>query len=319
MITISKKYLIGLIILFFVLIGVCLLIGFLTKEEDIQRWMLFGTFFFGFVSLTVSIVAMIVSARTYIKAEKDEQRRIARDVDVFMTSFDEQLDLIPLCMVSELYNKNHKYVRDIYNQFNRLNVESKKLLLCKLNIDNELYTDNGWLEKSINIIKDAIQKYELGRDILADNSVFYKNVLKYGSCSYSFEEEFKHIFPDFSPLRKYGFNGGKAEVQNISFFDYTKQYMIWFINRDPRIINYDTKPIDYYLQIVGFDMCDEERKSFIILNIVDTIAELLIDKAKHEGTIKSMPTLTMNNIETLEDRFLMSLHCLLELSKIEKL
>ena len=127
-----KKQLASLIVLVFLLFGICLLIGFLSKEEHIQRWMLFGTFFFGFVSLSISLTALLVSIKSYLEVEKEKNKTIQRNAHIFIVNNDGELDLIPLCLMANAFNSKHKYRREIYNQFNDLDDSTKIEVLKQL-------------------------------------------------------------------------------------------------------------------------------------------------------------------------------------------
>ena len=296
-------------------VGICLCIAFLSQEQHIQRWMLFGTFFFGFVSFTVSMIAVIFSAKSYVNVEREKNKRIYKEAESFIEQFENEIDLLPLCVIANAYNSTHHYEKEIYNSFNRLDEQVKIEIIRQQNTNYELIENIHWFDQSLNVIREFINKYDLGHDVLYDNAKHYKYAFKLGAIEYSFKDEYAHVFPDYSPLKKYTFKGDKTYVDNVSFFDYLKQYVRYKVSNDLFLASYKVKPIDYYCHLIDFQNCEQENASFATLNIVDSVAHIIMEKHnKGNENVKHLPVET-TNITNYEDRFLESLTVLYDLSK----
>lgn len=318
MIKISKASIITLITLLFGLFLCCFIIAFFVSEKDIQRWMLFATFFFGFGSIVVSISALVISIKSYINTENEKRKTARQAANNFLIEYDDEIDLINLCLIANEYNSVHKYNRKIYNEFNKLDVAVQKEICSLLNISFEKPRGN-WVDNSLSEVRKFITEYELGQfDLLCDNGKYYKSMLKMKDVKYDVKEEFGHYFPDFSPLAKINsITDAAVTFENISFFDYTRQYVGAKIRNSPTLISYkNMKPIDYYCELIGIPIVFTYNKiALAAVNVVDTVISIL--KEKYESLNEDVNLLSTpdNHIDYYEDRFLQSLLELYNLSK----
>ena len=158
MIRISKKAIITLIALILGLFACCFIIAFFVSERDMQRWMLFGTFFFGFGSISVSISALAISIKSYINTENEKRKRVKQAANDFLTENNDEVDYIPLCLIANIYDRHRNYKRKIYSSFNKLNNEVQIEVLKQLNYDFIKVNNNNWLRDAVDKIEPIVSK-----------------------------------------------------------------------------------------------------------------------------------------------------------------
>lgn len=298
----------------FAIAGLFFFLSFNIKADDIPRWSLFAALFFGLGSLSFSFVALWISIQTFVKTNKKEQEKLESEANAFIVEHSDEIQYLPLCLISSCFNRQGKYQRKIYTEFNLLNNNQQKEVLRQRNYDIDLIKDTKWVDKSLKRIKNFINEFELGRDLLYDNAKYYRRTFLYKEKQYDLNVEFAHLFrSDILGMPKYEIRNNGVYDKGISFFDYLRYYLVAKNSNDPRALVVP-KPIDLLAETIDFGNIDESDLCLWMMCLVDSCAELMIEKLKEKQEIEDFPCCD-GGIETYEDRFLQSLSILYELSK----
>ena len=82
--------------------------------------------------------------RRITKKEKNE--RIGNEAKNFIIDHEKEIDYIPLCLIARAFNNHHKYLREIYNDFNKLNKEIYSTLEKVLINKEDTYLDENGIK-----------------------------------------------------------------------------------------------------------------------------------------------------------------------------
>lgn len=294
-----------------------LIVAFLSSIEDVQRWSLFSTMFFGLASVCLSLVALFISMQTFVKTNKQEQEKLENEANVFIVENSDEIQYIPLCIIASAFNRQGRYERKIYSNFNKLNNNLQKEVLNQLHYECGLVNNTDWIDHGLEQIRSFIKEYDLGKDLLYDNAKYYKRTYEYKNNEYDSKIEYTHAFrSDIFGTPKYEIRKDKVIDKGISFFEYLRYYLIAKVNENIATA-IAPKPIDYLAEIIDFENIDEDTLCIWMMCLVDSCVALIKEKYKGERCFVSFP-ISEGNIETYEDRFLLSLSRLYGLSIIKK-
>ena len=293
-----------------------LVVAFSSSLENVQRWSLFSTMFFGLASACLSLVALGISITTFAINNRQKREKLENEAKLFIVNHEEELSYIPLCLIASAYRRHGKCLRPIYTEFNKLSNEQQAEVLKQLNYDCKLIISTDWVDDSLEKVKRFIADNNLGRDLLYDDAKYYKRAYDHREQKYELKDEYVHIFrSDLFGKPNYVVRGFYVGDDGLSFDDFMHRFLRAKENDDP-VSAMVQKPIDYLASLIRFNDCEEHIACFWMMVVVDCCAELLIAKLSKEQKIERLPACE-GNIETYEDRFFMSLATLYDLSKFE--
>lgn len=293
-----------------------LLVAFKSSIEDVQRWSLFSSMFFGLASICLSFVALAVSVNAYIISSRQKREKLENEANSFIVNHEDELAYIPLCLIASAYKRQGKCLRQIYLDFNRLSNELQKEVLKQLNYDCELISSTDWIDNGLEKVKKYISDNELGRDLLYEDSKYFKRTYNYRENKYELAREFAHMFrSDIFGKPNYVRRGIFVDDGGISFDEYLDRYLRARDEKNP-IAAVAPKPVDALASAIRFNDCDEETVCFWMMVMVDSCAEQLIDRLSKRQQIKRLPVCE-GSLETYEDRFFVALSTLYDLNKFE--
>lgn len=313
----NKKIKIELIILLIALVGIFALLSFFIKDELVARFSLWGSLIFGCGSIIVAISSLFVSVIALDNTKKEKNERIGNEAKNFIIDHEKEIDYIPLCLIARAFNNHHRYLREIYNDFNKLNKEIQVEVLKQLNYEYKLIESNDWIDLSLKEIEKFIKDNDLGKSYLYDGAKYYHRAFKSPEIEYSEKDEYIKIFPDtFRYLKKYHFeNDNKVSVEMISFDDYLASYLNMKRKNDPLyILNKDKKPIDYLYSLLKMNEMDDCDFAFWMMVVVDCVAySIMRENNNFDFGISKGDA----EIQNYEDRYLLSLMVLYNLSSVK--
>lgn len=310
------KHILLIVCVVLLIAALFLLVAFKSSMEDVQRWSLFSTMFFGLASICLSFLALAISVNTYIISSRQKREKLENEANSFIVSHEDELAYIPLCLIASAYKRQGKCLRQIYLDFNRLSNELQKEVLKQLNYDCELISSTDWIDNGLEKVKKYISDNELGRDLLYDDSKYFKRAYNYRNHKYDLCKEYSHLFrSDLLGKPNYIQRGLNVTDDGISFDEYLNRYLRAREEKSP-IAAVVAKPIDALASAIRFNDCDEETVCFWMMVMVDSCAEQLIDRLSKQQQIKRLPVCE-GSLETYEDRFFVGLSTLYDLCKFK--
>lgn len=315
----TTKQLLLLVVLILLLTSGLATYAFLIDEKNLQRSTLWATLVFGTGTTITSILAIGISILSLKREEGLRRQKIEEDANKFINENNKEILYIPLCLIANAFDKHHKFVRNIYNAFNVLNKELQKEILKQLNYDYELITNNTWIEKSIKVVREYIVKNDLGNDFLYDDAKYFHRAMNYAGLHYDSRCEYEHIMPDvFNWNPKIFFVDNKLYAENVSFFTYLDSYLTTKKKDSVSFnLNKDKKPLLVIAEIANLRNCPEENVCYWVMEIVMSIAAMIIRDSGSVGEKIQQLTKGDAQIKTFEDRYLEVLMELYNLYLIE--
>lgn len=299
----KKQKLIPIFILV-ILTGLWAVLSFTIQDSLISRFSLWASLIFGTGSLAVSFVALVVSVDSNRKAEALRLEKLSEDANKFIIRNYDEIIYIPLCLVANAYDNHHKFKRKIYNEFNKLNRELQKEILKQLNYDYELITNNDWIDRGIDKVKNFVETNDLGKDWLYDGGKYFYRSIMYSDEPYNPTCEYGHVMPDnFHLNSKIVLKDDKPYQENISFYDYVDSYLRMKKKNDPLYIAHkNDKPLDVLTLVGNLPNCDETNACYWVMEIVSTMCAFM----EKEFDLKTIKFYSKSDaeIQTFEDRYL---------------
>lgn len=309
MINISKKAIISFVALILGLFACCFILAFFVSENDVQRWMLFGTFFFGFGSICVSISALAISIKSFINTENEKRRIVKQDANDFLIENDNEIEYIPLCLIANIYDRHRNYKRKIYNSFNKLSNEVQTEVLKQLNYDFIKINNKNWLRDAIDRVKEFIRDYDFGDCFIID---FYEKSLNYSEKAYGINDaDINIISSKYLGMQSLRFENGECYDNGITFRHYCELYLSAKIQND-LILKLVPKPLDELNKKAHLKEADENSACFWSIYVLDVFSDLIKQSPKYKITDNVFPKVHAKIIN-YEDRFLYSLIGLFDL------
>lgn len=285
-------------------------VSFFSSIENVQRWSLFSTMFFGLASASLSFVALSISVLAFIKTSKKEQEEIQNTAKQFIIENSNEIDYIPLCIIANYYDKHRKYYRKIYTAFNKLNPILQSEVLQQLNY-NKCFCDSNWVRTARKRIETFVEENELGENFIFD---YYEKTLVYASEIYDNKENDSIISSRYLGYPSCVIENGKMVDKGISFKKYVTLYLFAKRNNDYKLAT-APKPLDILANNAKIDDSNEKNSCFWSICAADAFAEYIVDNQGLKTKREPFPKVHAI-IETFEDRFLLSLSTLYNLNHL---
>ncbi len=224
--------------------------------------------------------------RQQMKLIKDKLEIIADEefiieAKTFCKDHNDELPLLPLCLVADDVNPLHKHERRIYDDFSTKKKIVQKIICNQAGIEWISFKKN-WIHPCLEMFEEDIQRYELGeRSFLYDDAKYLHCALEYSKIKINNPDP--HAFIPLS--KKTGFKS--------SITEYMREY-IW--NRD----NYQNmdKPIDLVWTEMNLFNCSKKAMSFWVMRmIISAISQMPLGKYKESFGMDEYL------IETFEDMY----------------
>ena len=220
---------------------------------------------------------------------------------IFKYENENEIELLPLCVLSSNLHRDFKHFREVYNDFNKLNDEEQKQVLKYFNVDFECSLKGNWINEGIKIIVDFIKENNLHNDnqkYLSFNleKYFDLSLKEYSDCKFDkFSDKYDKFINAFSNLIQQNEN-------MISFEIYFEQYMITQIERDDKLVSNVTPPIQYVVEKENLLQSNDEKiKCLRALKILEIISIYI----KNRNSSTSFNEVKINDllINTYEDEY----------------
>lgn len=223
----NKKQKISITIMLIAMAGCWAGLAFGIKNELVSRFSLWASLVFGCGSIIVALSSMFVSLVALDNSKKECNERISNEAKNFIIDHEKDIDYIPLCIIARAYNNHHRFVRPIYNDFNKLNKEIQLEVLKQLNYEYGIIENDSWIDIGLKRVEKFIEENDLGKSYLYDGAKYYHNAIKFPDHEYSEIDEFVKVFPDvFRYLKKYHFDeDNNLYVEMIDFDDYFTSFL----------------------------------------------------------------------------------------------
>lgn len=212
---------------FIIVAALFLLVAFQTTIENVQRWSLFSTMFFGLSSVFLSLIALCISIQTYVSNARLKQEKLENEAKNFIILNSNEISYIPLCIMASAYDRHRNFNRKIYLEFNKLNNNQQKEVLRQLNYDCCLVEDNAWIDEGLDRIQCFIERFDLGVGLLHDDAKYYRQSISFKGESYDLKIENIHVFQSNNIIcpPNYVIINGKPVDKGVTFDYYLRNYI----------------------------------------------------------------------------------------------
>lgn len=125
-----------------------------------------------FATILVSVAIFWLQRRHEKELDKtNEQRRkenIQECAKVFIIDNQDEIGLLPLCVIAASANKYKNHHRQIYTRFNKCSKEIQQEILNQENIPIHIMDNNSWINDYLEQFEKDAEKYKLGKLFLDD-------------------------------------------------------------------------------------------------------------------------------------------------------
>lgn len=314
MIKISKKAIITLAAIILGLFACCFIMAFFVSEKDIQRWMLFGTFFFGFGSISVSVSALVISIKSFINTENEKRRIVKQNANDFLIENANEIEYIPLCLIANIYDRHRNYKRKIYNSFNKLSDEVQTEVLKQLNYEFIKINNKNWLRDAIDRVKEFICDYDFGDCFIID---YYEKSLNYSEKVYGINDaDINIISSRYLGMPSLRIENDQCYDNGITFRHYCELYLTAKIQNN-LMLPLVPKPLDELNERAHLKEADESSACFWSIYVLDVLSDLIKQNPKYK-IMGNVFQKVHAKIINYEDRFLYSLIGLFDLNQYKE-
>ena len=236
------------------------------------------------------------SAASNIKeiAGKNEPKDLSIDCKRFIINHEDEIPLLPLCMIAENVFPLHKNARQMYNDYQLLSSQDKEKILEHFKCKEISFTDN-WVKECIERFKDSINTLQLSnkKEILYDNAKYLHGAINYDSTVIENIDPFIFATPIESQSLK--------KLLQQDYLNRTVQsYIEMYLNNCEYAIE---APLDALWDTVDLGNCSEEEMCFWVMRFVLSACYNISAKSN----IESPYDIEEYNIETFEDMYYFTL------------
>lgn len=233
-----------------------------------------ANFIIGILSLiatvAVSVVIYWLQHRHELEVEKQEETRhiesIQESAKIFIIDNQEDIDLLPLCVIAASASQYKRHKRLIYTRFNKCSKELQKEILRQENIPLSIMDNSNWIDDYLKKFENDCKKYKMGKTFLYDGA-------KYLHCAFNNlqSEEVKDILTNIFDVPYYGrFNF----IDNKSDLTFYIDMYLEFVLRDrsdtadtPELLPQEP-PMDMLNQMFNFGSCELKILNFWLMEFI---------------------------------------------------
>lgn len=235
---------------------------------------------------------------------QQQENELKNQANQFLIDNADEIDYLPLCVISSSLHRHDKHCRKIYTNFCRCSVELQEKILNMQNFSFHVIPNKDWVYQAFEELRAEIEKHKLGRDILYDGAkYFHRGFSRYGESEWDGSIEYQKAFsPIAAPLGTASFFGIKMD----DFGEYVEEYFHFLYSeyRPLLLTNDPLPPIDYLCQVMKFDKAEESNICAWTLLMVKMVS-ILIHNITYTEKKTNAPELdyTDAEIETFEDAY----------------
>lgn len=128
-------------------------------------------------TVVVSVAIFWLQCRHEREMEKQEESRrkeaIVEAAKVFIIDNQEDIELLPLCVMAASANPYKKHIRPIYTRFNKCSKELQNEILRQENYPLAIIGNENWADGCLKKFEDDCKKYKMGRTFLYDGGKYF--------------------------------------------------------------------------------------------------------------------------------------------------
>ncbi len=240
------------------------------------------------------------------------EEAIYQEAQDFCVTYEEEIELLPLCQIAAYIDPLHNYVRPMYTSYCKLSRSAKKKVLKLKNITVMDFPDSEWVSRSISLFDSMIREKKLcTKQFLYDGAkYFHRAYYNYSNYYVEFNPAmFKRLIKQNKRIIPYETNCTLGTVIG--------EYLELKANKSRRKL---TPPIDAIWSFCASSETDESIVTYWVSMIIISVSYHLyyepIDCS--ESLANSMLSIDLGDsehlINTQEDMYL---YALLELYKLQ--
>lgn len=255
------------------------------------------------ISSVVATIAVAVSIHWLQRKHEDElkKRELSEKAEQFIFDNEDERDYLPWCVFASNMHRHEKHTRKIYTNFCRCTEELQNEILKQANFSVRVIKDKDWFYDFIEFLRQEIEKYNLGRDILYEGAKYFRYAFDYYRDSKMDEDIPFSDICDFSKR--------------------VEKYLRLKIDEDERDyceVDSDDLPIDYVWNTYDLAECEDDKMCKWVVIIVQRIIVNLHNIKKPDTNDILFTDMTDAQVETVEDAYLQALSWLYYTYRDEK-
>ena len=222
---------------------------------------------------------------------------LSEKANEFLIDNESERDYLPWCTIATALHRQEHHTRKIYTEFCRCPVELQLEILKQAGFTIALIQNDGWVERSIECIREFIKENKLGRDWLYDNAkYFHRGFERYRDQVWEMTPHiFKPISVDSGDRIRSLF--GNHDV-NIGYYIDDYLWAQGHNNQNEDLL----APIDYVEQTQHLGTCEEDEVCRWIMDIVYYVTKYIHNTTKPSNNLW-YENRTDAEPETYEDRY----------------
>lgn len=223
-------------------------------------------------TIAVSVVIYKLQRRHERELEKQEEIRHINSVKdtakIFIIDNQEDINLLPLCVMAASCNPYKKHDRPIYMRFNKCSKELQLEILRQENIPLAIVKSNNWVNECFKKFEIDCKKYEMGRSFLNDGAKYFHcaiNQLQNETLG-----DIDSFIFEVPPLGRMIFADNKSDLTL-----YIDRYLE-FVLRDredtadaPELLPHEP-PMDMLIRMFDFGLCDLKILNFWLMKFIQS-------------------------------------------------
>lgn len=107
------------------------------------------------------------------QAEIRHKESIQESAKIFIIDNQEEIDILPLCVIAASVDPYKKHKRLIYTRFNKCSKELQEEILRQENIPLAILDSSSWVDACLNKFEADCKKYKMGRSFLYDGGKYF--------------------------------------------------------------------------------------------------------------------------------------------------
>lgn len=229
------------------------------------------------IAILTLIATVVVSVAIYWLQRQHEKEMTKQEnirhlegiqeaAKVFIIDNQEDIELLPLCVISTSLNPYRKYARSIYMHFNKCSKEVQKEILKQEGVPLAICDNGKWMDICFEKFEEDCKKYSMGQSFLYEGAKYFHyaiNLLQNEKLG-----EIDTFIFDVPPLGRFCFNDNKTDLTL-----YIDRYLE-FVLKDradtadnPELLPHEP-PMDMLIRMFNFGKCDIKLLNFWIMKFI---------------------------------------------------
>ncbi len=219
-------------------------------------------------------------------------REINEDAKRFCLKYEEEIELLPLCQIATAIDPLHNFVREMYNDYNLCDKETRSAIL-QLKKQPELdLSSSDWIQNALTEYEKLLYEKKLcKRDFLYEGAKYFRRSYERYSA-FEIKDNNPRVFKRLIDFQMGDKSLSKSLSKSPSTIGYYISDYLWLKTNEPR--KRPQPPMDYMWKYFGLYSAPEEFVTFWMCRFIIDSCEAL------EEPIKLDPT---KNLEHGEEDF----------------